>query len=211
MRPSRRGWPSSTPAPGTLKEQRLEGGAHSLSLGVGNGDFSGSDFVYFFLLNATNTSITIGGNSNFLRSDNTGSITAVNATITLTLGGSFNNGAVGSIAAINNGAIYIQNLSSQSAFGNTVATSGMLASNNGQIIIIDKNTLRKPDYLNRSPDRADSLAIWNFIRSNSRIPSHDPIFQSSFSENPATARRLRSIESGNVDYDESNLNGWQAL
>ena len=47
------------PAPGTLQEYPLPGGAPNLSLEVGNGDFSASDFIYFFLLNGTNVSISI--------------------------------------------------------------------------------------------------------------------------------------------------------
>lgn len=35
---------------------------------------------------------------------------------------------------------------------------------NGVLVIIDKNELRKEDHLGRSPDRADALAIWNWVR-----------------------------------------------
>jgi hypothetical protein len=34
----------------------------------------------------------------------------------------------------------------------------------GQIVIISKEDLRKPEILGRSPDFADALAIWNFVR-----------------------------------------------
>lgn len=35
---------------------------------------------------------------------------------------------------------------------------------NGVIYVISKNDLRKPDYLGRSPDLADALVLWNWVR-----------------------------------------------
>lgn len=35
---------------------------------------------------------------------------------------------------------------------------------NGVIVVISKNDLRKPDFLGRSPDYADALVLWNWVR-----------------------------------------------
>ena len=42
---------------------------------------------------------------------------------------------------------------------------------NGTVIIISKDELRKPENLNRSPDRADALAIWNWVRGRHILPT----------------------------------------
>jgi len=40
---------------------------------------------------------------------------------------------------------------------------------NGVVKIISKNELRKEESLGRSPDRADSLVIWNWMRHRKKI------------------------------------------
>ena len=88
---------------------------------------------------------------------------------------------------------------------------------NGVIKILDKNTLRDSDHLGRSPDRADSLVIWNWVRDRHREPAPaaampDLHFNPEFNKNRAQLRRR--MFSGDDDasgFDDDQMNIWQSL
>lgn len=88
---------------------------------------------------------------------------------------------------------------------------------NGVIKIIDKNTLRDADHLGRSPDRADALVIWNWVRDRHREPvaaaaKVDTHFNPEFNKNrDQMRRRLFSAGDADVGFDEERMNDWQGL
>lgn len=88
---------------------------------------------------------------------------------------------------------------------------------NGTIKILDKNKLRDADHLNRSPDRADALVIWNWVRERHREPGAplakvDIHFNPEFNKNRENIRRrLFSAGDQDVGFDDDEMNIWQGL
>jgi hypothetical protein len=88
---------------------------------------------------------------------------------------------------------------------------------NGVIKIIDKNKLRDADHLNRSPDRADALVIWNWVRDRHREPvpagpAPDTHFNPEFNRNrESIRRRVFTDTEGDVNFDDDQMNIWQGL
>jgi hypothetical protein len=86
---------------------------------------------------------------------------------------------------------------------------------NGVIKIVDKNTLRDADHLNRSPDRADALVIWNWVRERHREHKPAPIVDLHFTPEAArmrdlVRRRMFQAEDTDVVVDDEDMNSWQA-
>ncbi len=86
---------------------------------------------------------------------------------------------------------------------------------NGVIKIIDKNRLRDQEHLGRSPDRADALVIWNWVRERHRMIK-DPAppetrFNPEFNRNRQVVRDalLYGRESDAIIDDETS-GSWQA-
>lgn len=87
---------------------------------------------------------------------------------------------------------------------------------NGTIKIIDKNKLRDADHLGRSPDRADALVIWNWVRDKHRepspaVPAVDTHFNPEFNKFRESVRRRMMSGSEDVGYDDDEMNVWQSL
>lgn len=88
---------------------------------------------------------------------------------------------------------------------------------NGVIKILDKNTLRDADHLGRSPDRADALVIWNWVRDRHREPvaqgpAPDLHFNPEFNKNrDQLRRRLFSAGDADVGFGDDEMNAWQSL
>lgn len=88
---------------------------------------------------------------------------------------------------------------------------------NGVIKIIDKNKLRDADHLGRSPDRADALVIWNWVRDRHRepgaaAPAVDVHFNPEFNRNrEQIRRRVFTDTEADVNFDDDQMNLWQSL
>ena len=87
---------------------------------------------------------------------------------------------------------------------------------NGVIKIIDKNILKDAEHLGRSPDRADALVIWNWVRERHReYKEPEPVdthFNPEFNRNrEAIRQRLFSGQHQDVILSEEEGNEWQAL
>lgn len=88
---------------------------------------------------------------------------------------------------------------------------------NGVIKIIEKNTLRDADHLSRSPDRADALVIWNWVRDKHREPvpagpAVDTHFNPEFNRNRENIRRrMFNASENDVTFDDDQMNIWQSL
>lgn len=83
------------------------------------------------------------------------------------------------------------------------------AERNGTIIIVEKDILRKPENLARSPDRADALAIWNWVRDKHKIGTPPPP-KSTF-EALEQKRRVNEARRSGRTYTQNDPNMWQAL
>ncbi len=87
---------------------------------------------------------------------------------------------------------------------------------NGVIKIIDKNILRDAEHLGRSPDRADALVIWNWVRERHREQKDpepvDTHFNPEFNRNrQAIRQRLLSGHDRDAIISEEEAGEWQAL
>lgn len=84
---------------------------------------------------------------------------------------------------------------------------------NGLIVVIDKATLRKPEHLGRSPDRADAFVIWNFIRDKRSLPKQvlpeSVRFSPEFNEHRQRLRERTWNDRGSLP-DADGLSYWQA-
>lgn len=80
---------------------------------------------------------------------------------------------------------------------------------NGAIIIVDKDELRKAENLARSPDRADALAIWNWVRDKHKLAL--PAAPKTLLEALEQKKRVHEIRRTGRGYTPDDQNLWQAL
>jgi hypothetical protein len=85
----------------------------------------------------------------------------------------------------------------------------------GVIKIVGKDVLRDADHLNRSPDRADALVIWNWVRERHR--EHRPGTPVDLHFTPEATRmreqirrRMFAADDQGIVQDDGDLNAWQS-